>query len=178
MTRRADGTYVFAAPIGNGHIPMISVKDFGFWARYVFDHREATSGKDLQIASDLVGWDYLVETFKKVTGKKAVVVKQTIDEWMKCLKSVDGPVSHASAPGLTFRESFGGWWALYRDDITTRDLKWIRGANPSGHDLESWMRETGYTGNRDAPTLLKDAEDSSGAFALDLDHIEATLGKA
>jgi hypothetical protein len=61
---------------------MIALSDLGWWARYTFDHRAETSARDLEVASDWVGWDYLRETFESVTGKKAVVVHQTVDEWM------------------------------------------------------------------------------------------------
>jgi hypothetical protein len=58
---RADGTVVFAAPVANGQIPMIALKDLGWWARYTFDHRPETSGSELNITSERIGWDYLVE---------------------------------------------------------------------------------------------------------------------
>ena len=53
---------------------MVALADIGFFARYTFDHRAASSGRDYRIASDLVAWDYLAETFEKVTGQKAEVV--------------------------------------------------------------------------------------------------------
>ena len=53
--KRADGTYVFSTPIGQGHVPMIALSDLGFFARYSFDHRAEVSGKDLEVASDWVG---------------------------------------------------------------------------------------------------------------------------
>lgn len=78
---REDGTAVFVTPVGKGHVPMIALEDLGFWARYTFDHRFETSAKDLEVASDMVGWDYLASAFTKVTGKPAVVIDQTLDEW-------------------------------------------------------------------------------------------------
>jgi hypothetical protein len=81
LGQRPDGTVVFATPIGKGHVPMIALKDLGWWARYTFDHRAESSTKDFEIASDWVGWDYLRETFETVTGNKAIVVYQTVDEW-------------------------------------------------------------------------------------------------
>jgi len=39
---------------------MIALADLGFWARWTFDHRKETSAKDLEVASDMVGWDRLV----------------------------------------------------------------------------------------------------------------------
>ena len=177
FTKTEDGTYVFAAPIGDGKVPMITFTDIGYFTRYVFDNRALMSGKDLEVASEMVGWDYLVETFKKVTGKKAVFVRQTIDEWMNCYKGVDGPTSHGGAPGLTFRESFSGWWAIYRDNLLTRDMDLMKEIHPSVQNLEGWMRETNYTGDRPKIAVLKDAEDSDAAFALNIEYIQSTLGK-
>ncbi|CAF1103937.1 unnamed protein product [Didymodactylos carnosus] len=48
---KEDGTRVFAVPLGKGHIPIVSVDDIGYFARYIFDNRSATSAKDLEIAS-------------------------------------------------------------------------------------------------------------------------------
>ena len=81
-TRRKDGTFVFAAPLGDGHVPMVALADIGFFARYTFDNRELTSGKDLEIASEVIGWEDLVKTFTKVTGEKAVYKRMELDQWL------------------------------------------------------------------------------------------------
>ena len=177
MTRRADGTYVFAAPIGGGHVPMIALSDLGYFARYTFDNRELTSGKDLEVASEMVGWEHLVATFQKVTGKKAVAVYQTIDEWMANFKGTELPVAYERTPGdgLTWKKNFSGWWAAFRDDILKRDMEWIRKVNPNGHTLESWMKAVNYTGDRPSTILLKDAEDHR-RVQPNFEHIAATLG--
>ena len=79
ISQRADGTFVFASPIGDGHVPMIVFEDLGFFARYAFDRGAEISGKDLEIASDCVSWDYLVSTFTRVTGQKAEYLRQSLD---------------------------------------------------------------------------------------------------
>lgn len=177
LARRADGTYVFASPIGDGRVPMIALSDIGYFARYTFDHRELTSGRDLRITSDIVSWDYLVSTFEKVTGKKAIFIKQTIDEWMGNFTRVDMPVAHERAygQGMTWKENFTGWWNTFRDDVLTRDIKWLRDVNPNGHTLETWMRAVSYTGDRPTTALLKDVEDEK-TIGLNLEHIAITLG--
>lgn len=81
LNKRKDGTFVFASPIGNGHVPMIALPDLGYFARYTFDHREETSGKDLEVASEMVQWSELVKTFQKVTGNKAEYKPVSLDEW-------------------------------------------------------------------------------------------------
>ena len=140
---------------------MIALADVGFFARYTFDHRELTSGKDLEVASDMVGWDYLVSTFTKVTGKKAVFVPKLFDEWKSFLKNTDQPVANERPWGdgsTTWEQNFECWWSLFRDDMIKRDMDWIREINPNGYTLEKWMRENQYTGELDR-TVLKNVED-------------------
>ena len=164
LNRREDGTVVFASPIGDGHIPMIALSDLGWWVRYTLNNRAATSGKDLLIASDWVGWDYLVETFTKVTGTPAVHKRITLDDWFDCLTGAERPIANEKQEGdgsTTIRQSFSGFWCLWRDDIIKRDMEWVRSVHPKTISLERWMRESGYTG-RIGSTALKNAEDGKG----------------
>ncbi|KAM5537164.1 hypothetical protein V8D89_009097 [Ganoderma adspersum] len=161
LKRREDGTAVFATPVGKGHVPMIALADLGFFARYAFDHREDTSGVEMKIASDVVGWDDLARTFEKVAGQRAEVVYQTMDEWFANFDGVDEPVANErdNDGSTTWRENFSGWWALWRDDVISRDLAWVRSVHPNCHTLESWMRENNYSGILRRQQLLKNTED-------------------
>ncbi|KAH8116908.1 NAD(P)-binding protein [Phellopilus nigrolimitatus] len=136
LAQRADGTFVFASPIGDGHVPMIALSDLGFFARYSFDHRMEVSGKDLEVASEMVGWDGpdgLVETFKRVTGQKAVFVRQTVDGWMNNFSGIDVPVARDMEMGsTTWRQNFSAFWRQWRDDVITRDMAWVKSVNPRG----------------------------------------------
>ena len=168
VAKRQDGTVVFASPVGHGHVPMIALSDLGFFARYIFDHRTETSGQDLRVTSDMVGWDYLIDTFQKVTGQKAVWVKQSVDEWFGNFDGADDPLAidiskqgTATAETTTWRKNFSAWWKLWRDDIAKFDMEWIRSLNPNGHTVESWMREVNYGGSI-GPQLLKNTEDGNG----------------
>ncbi len=161
LKKRADGTYVFASPIGDGHVPMIALSDLGFFARYTFDNRTSTSGQELSIASDIVGWEYLVSTFQNVTGEKAVFVRQSLDDWFANFDGVDKPVANERADGdgsTTWRTNFSGWWACWRDDIISRDMGWIRSVNPGTMTLERWMKEHDYRGQWKR-SILKNTED-------------------
>ncbi|PIL33065.1 hypothetical protein GSI_04514 [Ganoderma sinense ZZ0214-1] len=163
--QRADGTFVFASPIGNGHIPMIAHEDLGFFARYAFDHRTEVSGKNLEIASDWVSWDDLVSTFTKVTGLKAEYLRQSLDSagWFGNWLHTDRPIANERAYGdgsTTWQENFTGFWAMWRDDVIGRDWAWIRKTNPRGYTLESWMRAKGYRGVvDDSAAVLKNVEE-------------------
>jgi len=108
--QREGRTFVFNAPIGDGHMPLITLADLGFFARYTFDHRAETSARNLEIASELVGWDHLVATFTKVTGKKAVYNRETLDVWFSMMENVEKPVAAEGGPGsTTWKENFTGW---------------------------------------------------------------------
>lgn len=173
IRRRDDGTFVFATPIGNGHIPMIALSDLGFFARYTFDNRDATSGRELQVASDVVSWEYLVATFTKVTGAPATILPQSLDEWFANFDGVDKPVANELGIGngtqTTWRENFSGWWALWRDDIIQRDMKWVRSIHPHAETLETWMKKNDYSG-RWKRNLLKNTEDGK-TISPRWDHI-------
>ncbi|KAH9033329.1 NAD-P-binding protein [Lactarius hengduanensis] len=150
--QREDGTFVFNAPIGDGHIPMVALADIGFFARHAFDHRAETSGKNLEIASEWVGWEHLVATFTKVTGHKAVYNRETVEEWLSHMEGAEKPVAAEGAPSSTsWAENFTGWWNAFKDDVNKRDIDWIRKINPNGYTLEKWMIENNYDG-----TLYKD----------------------
>lgn len=181
ITRRADGTFVFAAPIGNGHIPLVSLKDIGYFARYTFDHRHETSGRDLEITSDMVSLEQLVSTFKRVTGQKAVAVHLSVEEWFENFKNTDYPLATERQYGdgsTTWKQNFTAFFNLYRDDIIKRDMAWVRSVHPNGHSLESWMREYNYKGDFNNAKLLKNTEDGKWSVLPDFDRIAATLGYA
>ncbi|KAI0260671.1 nmrA-family protein [Gloeopeniophorella convolvens] len=163
FNRREDGTYVFASPIGDGHVPMTALADIGYFARYTFGHRIETSGRELEVTSEVVSWDNLVATFIKVTGQKAIYKRQTLDEWFTNFENVDVPVALEGREGsTTFRENFTGWWNSYRDDLRKRDMDWIRRVNPNGYTLERWMEENLIGDSVGAAPYLKAAEDGYG----------------
>jgi hypothetical protein len=80
---RADGTHVFASQMKDGNLKMatMTLKDVGFWTRWIFDHYAKTSGQDLSVASDMLDWDTLVATFTRVTGFPAVHLRLAPEEW-------------------------------------------------------------------------------------------------
>lgn len=164
VKERDDGTVVFVTPVGKGHVNMIALEDFGFFVRYAFDHRQGTSGQDLQISTDKVDWEYLRETFEKVTGKRAEVIYKSYDDWVKMLDGVDVPLANERGSALdgsiTWKENFRAWWANWRDDTISRDYSWLRQVNPKGYTLESWMRKEKYGEDLCAKVrFLKNSED-------------------
>jgi hypothetical protein len=105
----------------------------------------------------MLGWDELVETFKRVTNLPAVYKDVPYDEWIEGLSWKDVPIARDVPEGRSFRDNSRGWWRLYKDDIIERDMKWIEQVNPERVTVENWMRQTGYDGT--TKPLLKDMED-------------------
>jgi len=178
LNTRADGTVVFASPVGDGYVLMSALEDIGWWARYTFDHRAETSGKNMEIASDLVGWDYLVETFKKVTGKPTIYKRQSIDEWWDNFVATDQPFANERKKGdpstTTYRSVFTNWWRQWRTGLLKRDMDWIRSVHPDAYTIEKWMRTHNYTGvmrPRTEPGLLKNTEDGK-SFGLNMEKVK------
>ncbi|KAF7344188.1 NmrA domain-containing protein [Mycena venus] len=152
---RADGTVVFAAPAGRARVPLVALKDLGWWARYTFDHRAETSGQDLAIGSHVVSWDEIVKTFTKVTGKPAVYKAQSIEEWWANFG--DGVNRSIGTGSMTVKQNFSGFWNTFADELVPRNMDWIRSVHPGTQTLEDWMRQNNYTGT--GGTVLKSRED-------------------
>ncbi|KAJ7306888.1 NAD(P)-binding protein [Mycena albidolilacea] len=164
---REDGTVVFAAPIEDGHVPMIALKDLGWWARYTFDHREETSGRELNVTSERVHWDHLVETFTKVTGKPAVFRRLTVDEWIALFDAEKLQVSFGNSKeknANTLRDNMTTFWKLLRDDVIDKDMKWIRNVHPGTYTLERWMRENAYS--ETSKSVLKNTQTGDMSFGF------------
>jgi hypothetical protein len=170
---RTDGTVVFAAPVGHARVPLLALKDLGWWARYTFDHRAETSGQDLAIASHVVSWDEIAkvlafilivhptrpftvkQTFTKVTGKPSVYKAQSIEEWWTNFG--DGVNRFIGTSSMTVKQNFSGFWNTLADELVPRDMDWIHSVHPGTQTLENWMRENNYTGTKG--TIVKSRED-------------------
>jgi uncharacterized protein YbjT (DUF2867 family) len=166
----ADGTLLFAHPMGTGRVPMIHLDDLGRYARWIFDHREKSDGIDLEIATQHVGWPYLVDCVQRVTGRKAVFQDVDQAEYFEKHSGVPAtqPASWAQAErgpalgGQTFWENFAGWWSAWHDDIVTRDYALLDRILPDRvRDLEEWMRKTQYDAR--PRSVLKDLSDHRDA---------------
>ena len=163
---------MWALPLGDGHIPLIALQDLGFYARWVFDNPLETSGKNVQVASHRASGKDIVDAFTKVTGKPAVYIPLTIDEYFGSFKNADAPVAPEAPQGLTFRQNFTGFWNGWKDDIVHRDMEWLKRIHPGVRNVESWMREHEYEGVRKG--LLKNLEDRGGV-TINYDNVKALL---
>ncbi|KAF8319405.1 NAD(P)-binding protein [Clavulina sp. PMI_390] len=153
-----DGTRIFAAPIGDeGVIPLIALDDLGWWARYIFDHPETMTGKNIEIASQPSTYPEIVEAFKVATGLPAVYKPMTMDEYFTMWNRSNVPVASEVPDGKTWEENFRAFFAMWRDRIVHRDMDWIRSIHEPT-TLEKWMKDNKYTGRRNMQ-LLKGVED-------------------
>ncbi|CAG7854208.1 SubName: Full=Uncharacterized protein {ECO:0000313/EMBL:CCA70429.1} [Serendipita indica DSM 11827] len=152
-----DGAFLWSHPLGEGAVPLIALSDFGYFARWIFDHPEENSGVDLEVASHMTTWKELVETFERVTGKRGRYEDVDFDSYFGRMGGGNQPVAKEAPEGLTFRQNFTGAFNGWKDNIATRDMEKLRKIHPGLRTLEAWMKETQYDGT---PTglLLKGME--------------------
>ncbi|KAH7313188.1 hypothetical protein BKA65DRAFT_574281 [Rhexocercosporidium sp. MPI-PUGE-AT-0058] len=158
---RDDGVFEFAAPIGKGAIPFVDVEDYGVRTRYAFENPGECVGKTIGWATWMTMYSELVTAFKNVTGKEAMFRDITYDEWFERLSAYVDPetrmppgVGDGDHTAFTFRQTFGAWWNLWKDNV--RDLErereremeeWSDKVSPGrAKSIEEWMRKAGYTG--------------------------------
>ncbi|KAJ6627783.1 hypothetical protein B0H10DRAFT_309364 [Mycena sp. CBHHK59/15] len=106
---RADGTRVFTSQMGDGQMSMMTLKDVGFLARWVFDHRLESP----DLASDMLDCDTLVATLTRVTGARGAPAPA--DEWWSYFVDRDVPMAGMGMRGdgrTTARENYTRWWTL------------------------------------------------------------------
>ena len=156
-----DGTRVFAAPLGKGHVPIITLADLGYFSRYIFDHPAETAGKNLELASDYLAWSDLAAAFTRVTGLPAIYQPVTYQQWLAAHPLKDAPAAVEDPSGMSFADNFRAWWKLFEDDVCARDMEFCRRLHPKLQDIETWIRATGYDG-RPKP-LLKTFVDAAAA---------------
>jgi hypothetical protein len=163
---------VWALPLGDGHIPLNSLQDLGFFARWVFDNPLETSGKDVQVASHRASGKDIAEAFTRVTGRPAVYIPLTIDEYFGYFKNADAPVAPEAPQGMTFRQNFTGFWNGWKDDVVHRDMEWLKSIHPGLRSVEAWMREHEYEGVMKG--VLKNLEDR-GELRVDPEKVKSLL---
>ena len=157
-----DGTRVFAAPLGKGHVPIITLPDLGYFARYIFDNPAETAGKNIEVASDYLAWSDLAAAFTRATGLPAHYQPVTFEQWLARHPLKDKPVAvdDRSGTGVSFADNFRAWWKLFEDDVCKRDMQLCRRLHPKLQDIETWMRATRYDGT--PHPLLKTFVDEAG----------------
>ena len=114
----------------------------------MFDNPLETFGRDLQVASHRASGKDIAEAFTRVTGKPAVYIPLSLDEYFGSFRGADAPVAPEAPQGMSFRENFTGFWNGRKDDIVHRDMEWLKSIHPGLRSVESWMREHEYDRGR------------------------------
>ncbi|KFY13482.1 hypothetical protein V492_03242 [Pseudogymnoascus sp. VKM F-4246] len=159
-------TLVFAAPLGTAKCPLIYLKDYGDYARWMLDTPARSNGLVLHVATEDISWDDLAKAFTEVTGKKAVYKDVTLDEYFElgAFADPEAKVGHSvteNDPTLfTIRENFSGFWNTWKDSLTKRDYKLLDEILPTRvKSVKEWMEKTGYKG--EPASVLKDYRDGA-----------------
>ena len=115
-----DGTFLFVAPLGNGHIPLVALDDLGWYARWMFDHPKESSGKQIDVAIDDVAWADLARTFTEVTTSSPFVSFQGLTEF------TNRSLENRLAMSITLSEI--GPRQLFQDLVKLPSRHWTRRA--------------------------------------------------
>ncbi|RFU77118.1 nad-p-binding [Trichoderma arundinaceum] len=146
----ADGTRVFRLPLGDGYLPLMTLKDCAAFALHMFQNPEEWSGKTLLATSHFANGKEIAETLARVAGVKARYEPITTKEWVDNLPFAKAPLSSMYPDGITVGENFSMWWTGFQDSILknvgTRDLTEMKRINPNLQSLEDWIRETKWDG--------------------------------
>jgi uncharacterized protein YbjT (DUF2867 family) len=109
----------------------------------IFDNQDKYAGQSLPVVGDIISPDEMVETFKRVSGKKAVYSSAfTRQELLRHFPEFAGNEGFV-------RESLGMVeyaveYGYFRKD---RDLLWSRRVNPESASWEQFLRASGWQGH-------------------------------
>ncbi|KAH7306142.1 hypothetical protein BKA65DRAFT_578297 [Rhexocercosporidium sp. MPI-PUGE-AT-0058] len=158
-------TLAFVAPLGKGDLPLIYLEDYGAYARWMLDTPERSTGLDLYVATEDIPWDKLATDFTEVTGKKAVYVDLTLDEYFSPSLGIfpnpeavigKSAVNPNDTTLVTVRQNFSGFWNSWKDNLSKRDYALLDDILPTRvKSVKEWMIKTGYTGEYEP--VLKNA---------------------
>jgi hypothetical protein len=158
---------VFLAPLGDGACPLICLKDYGSYARWMLDTPSKSNGMQLHVATEDTKWNDLAAVYSEVTGNKSVYKPLTLDEYFNLgiLGDPEVKVGHSAVyddPTLfAIRQNFSGIFNTWKGNLTKRDYKLLDEILPGRvKSVKEWMEPTGFTG---APaSVLKDYRDGAG----------------
>lgn len=159
---------VFAAPLGDGAMPLIALEDLGWYGRWIFDHPERSNGMTLKASTEHVHWKDLARTFAELTGRKAVYKDITLDEYFASgVLNPEAKVGHSADHDddtlQTYRQNFTGFWNMFKASggnvgNSRRDYGFLDEIYPGRiRTVGEWMKKKGYTGK--AGSVLKDYAD-------------------
>lgn len=150
-----------------GKIPLIALDDVGIYSLWAFDNPVQSAGLNLDVATEEVSFAEIVDTFTKITGKKAIHVCLSLEEYLPLAEPFPNAMANwAAGPdavrddgALTWRENFSAWWRYWGEGKgTARDMAFLDRIHPARiRSLEEWMRKVDYDGK--PRPILKDIAD-------------------
>lgn len=126
-----DGSYTFSGPTGNGYMAFTELAQYGPYTRWIFDNPTRSVGQYIGFDRYYATLQDVAEAFTRVTGKRAIAVDITNDEWVAEVKGYPTPDAKIpwNTPGdeddgsrISFRQSFTGFWNIYSELTTTLSL--------------------------------------------------------
>jgi hypothetical protein len=164
--KQDDGSYLFKASIGQaGSMPLVSLDDLGWFARYMFEHPDEFRGDLLSVGIEHASGQKIAEAFTAVTGLPARFVPNTRQETEEALPEFKLGTAHS--PGyedptlVTTRQMFVPWWNIWAESIGntglwTRDYERLDAIKPDRiRSVEQWMRSTGYKADMEPRNMLR-----------------------
>ncbi len=124
-----DGTFVFAAPLGDGVFLFTELAQYGHFARWIFDNPDRSTGQHISLGPYAATLDDIAKTFSKVTGKKARSATFILDEWFereasrgfpvdRKLPFVDSDNEKEDDTTFTFRQRYTGFYNIWSEYLT------------------------------------------------------------
>ncbi len=112
----------------------------------IFDHPEAYAGHTLPVIGDILSPAEMIETFTRVTGRKAVYAsayssKELINHFP------DFATNEELVREIIGMAEYAVEYGYFRKD---RDLEWSRRINPASLSWEQFLRTTNWNGDRKA----------------------------
>lgn len=170
--KQADGTAVFALPLGDGAIPFIHLGDYGNYIRWAFSHPKESNYLDFGIATATVSGSEIAAAFSQYTGKGSQFLDLPIEHWKaeawknlpkgKDTKIGFQYIKDESALRMTYGDNFKSWWNLYKaskgnQGLIKRDYAFLDSIVPHRvKSLEEWMEKVKYTGDKEDVLRLQD----------------------
>ncbi|TNV17942.1 NmrA/HSCARG family protein [Buttiauxella sp. B2] len=108
----------------------------------IFNHQEKYAGCSLPVIGEMISPKEIVETFSRITGKKAIyssaVTRQEIMQHFPSFAQMGGLVEE-----IIGMAEYAVEYGYYRKD---RDLQWSRQVNPHALTWEQFLQTTGWQG--------------------------------
>lgn len=168
--RKEGDTYIFAAPVHEASvIPLMPLPNYGTVGAYIFQNPTECAGRFIDAGATPSTWPEIVATFTKTTGKPARFMSVTQEQWFAGVEQKgikpDAKMPSSASPDdpatFTFRQTFGAWWNMWRDNTKEYEKK-IRSRGHAAPEvegkirsLEEWMVRTDYQGEPKEPTKMR-----------------------